>query len=84
MKKLLISAAVAASIGATSAASAEEIKIGVFLGLTGPIESLVANMAPAAEAAIAEVSESGKLLDGTKVTAVRADTTCVDLSLIHI
>jgi len=63
MKKLLISAAVAASIGATGAASAEEIKIGVFLGLTGPIESLVANMAPAAEQAIAEVSESGKLLE---------------------
>jgi len=57
---------------------AEDIKIGVFLGLTGPIESLVANMAPAAEQAIAEVSDSGKLLDGTKVEAVRADTTCVD------
>ncbi len=78
MKKLLISAAVAAGIGASSVASAEDIKLGVFLGLTGPIESLVAHMAPAAEAAIAEVSESGKLLDGTKVTAVRADTTCVD------
>ena len=79
MKKLLISAAVAASLGSMAGtAAAEEIKIGVFLGLTGPIESLVANMAPAAEAAIAEVSESGKLLDGSTVTAVRADTTCVD------
>jgi len=63
---------------AASTASAQEIKIGVFLGLTGPIESLVANMAPAAEAAISEVSDSGKLLDGATVTAVRADTTCVD------
>jgi len=78
MKKLLVSAAVAAGMSATSVASAEEIKLGVFLGLTGPIESLVAEMAPAAEAAIAEVSESGKLLDGSTVTAVRADTTCVD------
>lgn len=78
MKKLLISAAVAAGMGAASAASAEEIKLGVFLGLTGPIESLVANMAPAAEVAIAEVSDSGKLLDGTTVVAERADTTCVD------
>ncbi len=78
MKKLLISAAVAAGMSAASAVSAEEIKLGVFLGLTGPIESLVANMAPAAEMAIAEVSESGKLLDGTTVAAVRADTTCVD------
>ncbi|MFK7854690.1 MAG: ABC transporter substrate-binding protein [Granulosicoccus sp.] len=79
MNKLLVSAAVALSLGTTAgAASAEEIKLGVFLGLTGPIESLVANMAPAAEAAIAEVSASGKLLDGSTVTAVRADTTCVD------
>ncbi len=79
MKKLLLSTAVAASLSASAGiASAEEIKIGVFLGLTGPIESLVAQMAPAAEAAIAEVSASGKLLDGTTVVAVRADTTCVD------
>ena len=78
MKKLLVSAAVAASVSVAGAASAEDIKIGVFLGLTGPIESLVANMAPGAETAIAEVSESGKLLDGSSVTAVRADTTCID------
>lgn len=79
MNKLLISAAVAVSLGTSvGVASAEDIKIGVFLGLTGPIESLVANMAPAAEAAIAEVSASGKLLDGSTVTAIRADTTCVD------
>ncbi len=78
MKKLLISTVVAGALGVAGTASAEEIKLGVFLGLTGPIESLVANMAPAAETAIAEVSESGKLLDGSTVTAVRADTTCVD------
>ncbi len=77
MKKLLISTAVAMSLG-SAAASAEDIKIGVFLGLTGPLESLVANMAPGAELAISEVSASGKLLDGTTVTAVRADTTCID------
>ncbi len=79
MKKLAISSAVALTLTtAASSAMAEDIKLGVFLGLTGPIESLVANMAPAAEQAIAEVSESGKLLDGSTVTAVRADTTCVD------
>ncbi len=79
MNKLLVSTAVALSLGsAAGIASAEDIKIGVFLGLTGPLESLVANMAPGAEAAIAEVSASGKLLDGSTVTAIRADTTCVD------
>jgi branched-chain amino acid transport system substrate-binding protein len=79
MNKMLLTSAVAIGLGtAGSAAIAEEIKLGVFLGLTGPIESIVAHMAPAAEAAIEEVSSSGKLLDGTTVSAVRADTTCVD------
>ena len=63
---------------AASAALAEDIKIGVFLGFTGPIESTVANMASGAELAIKEVSDSGKLLGGAKVIAVRGDTTCID------
>ena len=82
MKKLLLSSMVAASLCVTGVARAEghggDVKIGVFLGLTGPIESLVAHMAPGAEQAIAEVSDSGKFLDGKKVAAVRADTTCID------
>ena len=65
-------------VGAAGAASAEEIKIGVFLGFTGPIESIVANMGPSAELAIKEVSDSGLLLDGATVVGVRGDTTCVD------
>ncbi len=76
MKKLVL--ALAASTMLSSAALAEDIKVGVFLGLTGPLESIVANMAPAAEMAIKEVSDSGALLDGVKVEAVRGDTTCVD------
>ena len=60
---------------------AEDIKIGVFLGFTGPIESTVANMAPGAELAIKEVSDSGKLLGGSTVTAVRGDTTCIDAAV---
>lgn len=79
MKKLALTSAVLVGLSAmASNAMAEDIKIGVFLGLTGPIESLVANMAPAAEQAIAEVSDSGKFMGGSKVEAVRADTTCVD------
>lgn len=72
--------ALAAAIGAlgVSPAAAEDVKIGVFLGFTGPIESIVADMAPGAELAIKEVNDSGKLLGGSTVTAVRADTTCID------
>lgn len=79
MKKLVLSTAVALAMGSVaSTAMAEDIKLGVFLGFTGPIESTVANMGPAAEQAIAEVNDSGKLLGGSKVEGVRADTTCVD------
>ncbi len=79
MRKLAFAALATTMLaGSVATASAEDIKLGVFLGFTGPIESLVANMGPGAELAIKEVSDSGALLDGSKVTAVRADTTCVD------
>ncbi|WP_428925316.1 ABC transporter substrate-binding protein [Marinibacterium sp. SX1] len=76
MKKLLAATA-AIALGA-GMASAEDIKIGVILGFTGPIESLTPSMAAGAELAIKEVSDSGLLLDGSTVTPVRADSTCVD------
>ena len=76
MKKFLL--ATAASVLVASAASAESIKIGVILGFTGPIESLTPSMADGAELAMKEVSDSGKLLGGSSVTSVRADSTCID------
>tara|TARA_B100001996_G_scaffold381398_1_gene370751 strand:- start:259 stop:1446 length:1188 start_codon:yes stop_codon:yes gene_type:complete len=76
MRKLLL-ASVASLIFSTSA-FAEDIKIGIILGFTGPIESLTPAMAQGAEAAIAEVSASGQLLSGSTVTAIRADSTCID------
>lgn len=78
MKKLLLASAATAMCTSAYADGHSEIKIGVFLGFTGPIESLVAEMGPAAELAIAEVNESGALLGGASVTPVRGDTTCVD------
>ena len=59
-------------------ASTDEIKIGVILGFTGPIESLTPTMASSAELAMKEVSDSGLLLGGASVSSVRADSTCVD------
>jgi branched-chain amino acid transport system substrate-binding protein len=76
MNKFMMAAAASALIAGT--ASAEDIKLGIFLGFTGPIESLVAEMGPAAELAIKEVNDSGKLLGGSTVSGVRGDTTCVD------
>ncbi|MCT8160477.1 ABC transporter substrate-binding protein [Pseudoruegeria sp. SHC-113] len=77
MKKLLL-ATTAAGLVAAGAASAEDVKLGVILGFTGPIESLTPAMAAGAELAMAEVTESGKFMDGGKVEPVRADSTCVD------
>ncbi|PJE29389.1 Leucine-specific-binding protein precursor [Pseudooceanicola marinus] len=76
MKKILMTTA-ALALGA-SAASAEEIKMGVLLGFTGPLESLAGPMAQGAEMAMKEVSDSGMLLEGDTVTAVRSDSTCID------
>lgn len=76
MKKFMLALAVSACC--VTAASAEDIKIGVILGFTGPIESLTPGMGASAELAMKEVTDSGKLLDGSKVESVRGDSTCVD------
>ena len=76
MKKLLVATAMAALV--STAVHAEDIKLGVILGYTGPIESLTPDMAAGAELAIKEVSMSGALLGGSKVISVRGDTTCTD------
>jgi hypothetical protein len=59
------------------------VKLGIILGFTGPIESLTPSMADGAELAMAEVTESGLLLDGATVTPVRADSTCIDSRRRH-
>ena len=55
-----------------------EVKIGIILGFTGPIETLTPAMAASAEIAFKEASDSGSLLGGEKISVVRADSTCVD------
>ena len=75
---LLATAATALCTSAAFAAGHSEIKIGVILGFTGPIESLTPSMGDAAELAMKEVSDSGLLLGGAKVSSVRGDSTCVD------
>ena len=74
MKKLLMASA--ATLALTGAASAEDVKLGVLIGFTGPIESLTSHMAAAAELAMAEVNASGKAAN--TYASVRGDSTCVD------
>ena len=76
MKKLLLATAAGALIA--GAAGAEEIKIGISLGLTGPLESIAPPIQKGAELAMTQVSDSGKLLDGSTVVPVVADNTCID------
>ena len=75
MNKLLIASTL---LGLSTAVVAEDIKVGIILGFTGPIESLTPAMAAGAELAFAEASESGKLLGGQTVVGLRADSTCID------
>lgn len=80
MKKLLMATAATALMAGTAFAGGhgKEVKIGVIMGFTGPIESLTPSMAAGAELAMKEVTDSGLLLDAAKVISVRADSTCVD------
>ena len=75
MRRLLVAAA--ALTMAASAAQAD-MKVGVLMGFTGPIESLTPNIAAAAELAMKEATDSGAFLGGKKVVPVRGDSTCVD------
>jgi len=76
MKKLLL--AVIVSLSTISTASLAEIKVGIILGFTGPIETLTPAMRDSAKLAFAEVSDSGALLGGETITPLIGDSTCVD------
>ncbi|NOX32167.1 MAG: ABC transporter substrate-binding protein [Deltaproteobacteria bacterium] len=75
--KIIVSFAVVMSFTSVCFA-AGTVNIGVLQGFTGPIESLTPPMAASAELAIKEASDSGVFLGGTKIKAIRGDSTCVD------
>ena len=76
MKKLLLAAII--SLTTISSVALAEIKVGIILGFTGPIETLTPAMRDSAKLAFAEVSASGALLGGETITPLIADSTCVD------
>ena len=77
MKKFVISSILSTFLIFPS--FADNIKIGIILGFTGPIESLAPVMAKSAELAISEVNKAGTFMNGhAKVVGIRADSTCVD------
>jgi branched-chain amino acid transport system substrate-binding protein len=60
------------------AAAGGEVKVGIILGFTGPLESITPNMAAGAEMAAAEVNAAGTFMGGSTVATERADSTCID------
>lgn len=76
MKKLFIAAIMSVSLLMTSAFA--EIKVGIILGFTGPIESLTPAMRDSAKLAFQEASDSGVLLGGETITVLEGDSTCID------
>lgn len=78
MKRLFLAST--ATLALAAAAQAGEVKMGIALGFTGPLESLAPAMAEGAELALSEINASGKFMNGDTLVAVRADTTCVDAS----
>ena len=75
LKKLALVVAGALILPAYAAA---DIKMGIILGFTGPIESLTPDMGNSAEMAFKEASNSGQLLGGQRISVIRADSTCID------
>ena len=69
MKKLIIAAFIFASTITANAFA--DIKMGIILGFTGPIESLSPAMRDSAKLAFKEASDSGSLLGGKKNNSFR-------------
>ena len=80
MKTLLTATAATALLTGAAFADAHSgpIKMGIILGVPGPLETITPHMGDAAEMAIAEVNEAGGILEGRMVEAVRGDSTCID------
>ncbi|MEO4000616.1 ABC transporter substrate-binding protein [Mesorhizobium sp. CAU 1732] len=78
--RALLAASVAGAtlLAASAAVQAQEVKVGIIFGFTGPLETITPGMAGSAEMALKEVNDSGLLLDGQTLTPVRADSTCID------
>ena len=76
MRKIVLAAFLFVSTISTNLLA--DIKMGIILGFTGPIESLTPAMAAAAELAFKEASDSGSLLGGKSISVERADSTWGD------
>jgi len=76
MKKLLMASV--ATLGLATTATADDVKIGIALGFSGPLDSLAPPMEAGAKLAIEKINETGMFMDGATITSVSGDSTCTD------
>ena len=78
MRNLKIMVTAAAAVVALSAAPAfaDDLKLGILLGFTGPLEQLAPPMAAAAGLALQEVNDQGGI-NGAKIVPDQGDDTCI-------
>lgn len=81
MHRLYAALLCSACLSFPAAAQEEPFRVGVLLGLTGPIESLAADMSAAAQIAADEINRAGGVLGGRDLEIVLADNTCIDASV---
>src|SRR5262249_23729260 len=72
------SAASAQSNAPAAAAGAQDVKLGILMGFTGPLEQMSPPMAKSAQLVAAQVNAQGGILKGGKLCFVQADDTCTD------
>ena len=63
-KKALTLAVATSVLGAAVPALGQDVKLGILMDMTGPIESMAPGIVAGGELAIAHVNEQGGILDG--------------------
>jgi len=76
-RKMLVLGAVLAA-GLPGATLADDVKIGILGGLTGPIESLVPPIIDSSKLAATHINAQGGILGGQTLATPVGDTTCAD------
>lgn len=74
MKKTLIAASIAFMALNTSMASADDVKVGTLMGITGPLANFIPPILNAAKLAEAQVNAGGGILNGQTFKLVVADS----------
>lgn len=76
LRKPAFAAAFVGAAALTALASAEEVKIGLIGGVSGPIAAMAPAMIDSKQLAVSQVNEGGGILDGATLVGVIGDSAC--------